>query len=83
MLFRKKAEVYAGLSQEEFTRVREALSSHGIRYGFRTENRSKLDFDRSMAAVGRVGDDPRFGTMYYVTVDRKDLDAARDACRNG
>lgn len=83
MLFRKKAEVYAGLSQKEFARVREALSSHGIRYEVRTESRSRLDFDRNIAAIGRTGEKPGYDTVYYVTVDSKDFDAARDACRNG
>lgn len=81
MWFWRRAEIYAGVSLQEFNRIRRVLAANGIRYDTRMNNRQRLDFDRRIAAAGRAGYDPRFDTVYYLYVDRRDLDAARDACR--
>ena len=76
MWFWQRKEVWVGNSMEEFNRVRQTLVEHGIDYDYRMNNRQRLDFNRNMASIGRMGSDPRFDTIYYLYVKKQDYENA-------
>lgn len=76
MWFWQRKEVWAGLSMQEFSRVREVLAGSGVRYDYRLKSRQRFEFDRRLSGLGRMGSDPRYDTMYYVYVRKEEWEHA-------
>ena len=66
MVFWKKVEIYCGFSFKEFTELRDALKSKGIRYDFKIMNcnNSAKNSNESSGSNDKI--------LYYLYVHSKD-----------
>lgn len=73
MFFFNKEEVYIGYSLEEFSKIREILSCHSIKYTYRVINHT----GHSRGVNGMFGVDRKFDIQYMVSVKSKDYNSAK------
>lgn len=81
MWFWQRQEIYAGVSVDEFNRIRQTLRENGIDYDFHMSNQQRLNFDRGVM-LGRWGTDHRFDTIYYIYVKKQDFNTAQHLLQN-
>lgn len=67
MMFWNKVEIYCGLSQKEFTELRNALIEAGIHYDFKL-----IQLNKNRSSIGPWGQPPSNNTQYYLYVHQKD-----------
>lgn len=71
MLFWNRVEIYCGYSLRDFSELRDCLNTKGISYDYKLINGSN-----NRTRFGSLGLNPKFKTMYYLYVHRKDYDQA-------
>ena len=77
MFFWNRVEIYCGFSLKDFSELRDALASAGIRYDYRliTLNSSGT-FSSNRARFATLGQNPKYETQYYLYVHHKNYDQA-------
>lgn len=78
-----RKEVYSGFSMDEFSRVKSILSAKGIKYDFKTVNRTTSSVvDITREKTGSMGESLKYSYEYYIYVNKNNYDDAVFAINN-
>lgn len=83
ILLWNRKEIYNGFSIAEFNKLKDILSTNGIKYDFKTVNRSTASvFDVSRGRTGSMGENLKYSYEYYIYVNKDNYDEAVFAINN-
>lgn len=78
-----RKEVYNGFSIDEFNKIKDILADKGIKYDFRTVNRTTSSaFDSTRGRIGSMGERLKYSYEYYIYVNKNYYDDALFAINN-
>lgn len=77
ILIWNRKEIYNGFSMEEFNKIKCALLEKGIKYNFRTVNRTTgSSVGSTRGRIGSMGEKLKYSYEYYIYVHKNDYDGA-------